>query len=321
MPSELENAMLKHMKKIVYEENRPFSFLDFMKFNVDKQYSAKRGTIRNKFSKFVKENKIEFCYNDGVAFYTLVGKQFGKNKLMTPNHTDTSNTIINYNTDKRTLLKSIKKHPIYKLILYIPFGKRSIHDLHLTFESKGLWRYLSNIEYFKQRTDSQSKSICFGYFQIEKYLAINVKVQNTDTVTVTVRCSTNPIILDPDGIMRFTEALTRVEERLAAILNNIENKTHNVEYNPSEITIPNRDEWTIVLWHFNRDSLTEYSSEKFHCSWRIAKNLFIRVYSKELKLKTIVRVELQENPDITFKQLITQFIRDDTKTRLIELLN
>ena len=317
MYSDLDNAMLKHMKKIVYEESRPFSFLDFIKFEVDgKSYAAKHGTIRNQFSKFVKENKIEFCYNDGVAFYTLAGKQFGKNKSMTPNHTDTSTNIINYNTDKRSLLKSIRKHPIYKLIQYIPFGKRSIHDLHLTFESKGLWRYLSNIEYFKQRTDSQSKSICFGYLQIEKYLTINVKVQNTDTVTVTVRCSTNPIILDPDGIMRLTEALTRVEERLAAILNDPNNNTHNVEYNPSNIKIPNKDEWTIVLWHFNRDSLTEYSREKFHCSWKVAKNLFIRIYTKELKL----RMEIQENPDIIFKQLITEFIRDDNKTRLVELL-
>ena len=87
--------MLKHMKKIVYEESKPFSFLDFIEFEVDgKSYSARHGTIRNKFSKFVKENKIEFCYNDGVAFYTLAGKQFGKNKLMTPNHTDTTSTIL-----------------------------------------------------------------------------------------------------------------------------------------------------------------------------------------------------------------------------------
>ena len=69
------------------------------------------------------------------------------------------------------------------------------------------------------------------------------------------------------------------------------------------------------------ETLTEYSGEKFHCSWKEAKNLFIRVYSKELTLKTTVRVELQENPHITFKQLITQFVRDDTKIRLIELLN
>ena len=81
---------------------------------------------------------------------------------MTPNHMDTTTNIINYNTDKRSLLKIIRQHPIYKLIQYIPFGKRSIHDLHLTFEATGLWSYLSTIEYFKQRTDSQSKSISFG---------------------------------------------------------------------------------------------------------------------------------------------------------------
>jgi hypothetical protein len=63
--------------------------------------------------------------------------------------------------------------------------------------------------------------------------------------------------------------------------------------------------------------LIEYSGETFHCSWKEAKNLFIRIYSKGLKL----RMEIQENPDIIFKQLITQFIRDGTKTRLIELLN
>lgn len=73
----------------------------------------------------------------------------------------------------------------------------------------------------------------------------------------------------------------------------------------------------IVLWHFNRDSLTEYSGKTFHCSWKVTKNLFIRIYSNELKLRT----EIQENPDIIFKHLITQFIRDGNKTRLIELLN
>lgn len=311
--------MLKYMKKIVYDECRPFSYLDFLNFKVDaKSYKLAYGTIRKKFSQFEREreNKIIFCYKDVLAFYSLPGKRFSKDHLMTVDHTDILDNIdyINNINDIRSLKKAIKSHPIYKLIQYIPFGKRSVHDLHLTFESKGLWCYLSTIEYFKQRIDSQSKSIYFGYFQIEKYLAINVKIQKTDTVNVTIRCSTNPIILDPDGIMRLSEALTRVEERLAAILNAPTNKTYNVEYNPSEIKIPNKDEWTLILWHLNRDSFTEYSGKTFHCSWRVAKNLFIRVYSKELKLKTIVRAEIQENPDITFKHLIAQFIRNDSKT-------
>ena len=47
----------------------------------------------------------------------------------------------------------------------------------------------------------------------------------------------------------------------------------------------------------------------------MAKNLFILIYSKELKLKrrkkNILRVEIQENPDILFKNLLIEFIRND----------
>jgi hypothetical protein len=316
--TDLEFAMLQHMKKIVYEEFRPFSYLDFLEFTVDnKSYKSAYGTIKNKFSKFGKENKIIFCYKDKIAFYSLPGKGFGKDRIMTE---DTTDILLDNINNILSLKKAIKSHPIYKLIQYIPFGKRSVHDLHLIFEAKGLWKYLVSIDYFKKRLNSK-KTISFGYFQIEKYLAINLLVQDTDTVNVTVRCSTNPIILDPDGIMRLTEALTRVEERLVAILNDPTNKTYNAEYNPSEIKIPNKDEWTVILWHLNRDSLTEYSNKTFHCSWRIAKNLFIRVYSKELNLKTIVRAEIQENPDIIFKQIIAQFIRNGNKSRLVELLD
>ena len=76
-----------------------------------------------------------------------------------------------------------------------------------------------------------------------------------------------------------------------------------------------------MLWHFNRDSLEEYSGEKCHCSWKEAKNLFLRIYSKQLKLKrNIIRLEIQENPDIVFKNLLVEFIRNDNYQRLIELL-
>jgi hypothetical protein len=203
----------------------------------------------------------------------------------------------------------------------MPFGKRSIHDIHLSFESKGLWSFFADIEYYKQRINSENQSISFGYYKIEQYLTIRVKVQNTDTVTVIVKCSDTPIILDYDGIIRLTEALPRIEERLSAVINDSNNKTFNAEFNSSEIKIPNKDDWKIVLWHFNRDSLVEYSGEKFHCSWKEAKNLFLRIYSKELKInRKIVRLEIQENPDILFKNLLVDFIKNDTYQRLIELL-
>lgn len=38
------------------------------------------------------------------------------------------------------------------------------------------------------------------------------------------------------------------------------------------------------------------------------------------KKKNIIRIELQENPDILFKNLLVDFIRNDNYQRLIELL-
>lgn len=318
--SKLEDAMLKHIQHIVNNEHRPFSYIDLRHFEVNRcLYNPKYGTIRNKLSKFSQEGKIELCYIDTIAFYSLPGKKFGKYKLMTNDTTD----IINYNNSKHELYKAIRKHHMYNIIKDIVFGKTKLHDIHLSFKADGLWNYLSNVDYYKKRTNSK-KSISFGYYPIEWYLSIRVFVQHTDTVNVIVRCSNNPIICDFDGIMRLSDALTRIEERLSAVVNDPNNKTFNAEYNPSEIKIPNKDDWKITLWHLHRDSYEEYSEEKFHCSWKEAKNLFIRIYTRELKLnrkkKNIIRMEIQENPDILFKNLLVEFIRNDNYQRLIELL-
>ena len=318
--SKLEEAMLKHIHNIVNNEFRPFSFKDLLHVEVDgERYNPKRGTIRNKLSKFSQEGKIELCYRDIIAFYSLPGKKFGKDKLMTDNNTD----IIHYNNNKHELYKSIRKHPLYNTIKDIVFGETRLHDIHLSFKSNGLWKYLSTIDYYKERTNSK-KTISFGYFPIERYLSIRVFVQDTDTVNVMVKCSNNPIMLDFDGIMRLTEALTRIEERLSAVVNDPSNKTFNAEYNPSNIKIPNKDDWAITLWHLHRDSYEEYSGEKFQCCWKMAKNLFLRIYSKGLKLNkkktNIIRVEIQENPHTLFKNLLVDFIRNDNYQRLIELL-
>ena len=317
--SKLEDAMLKHIQNIVNNEYRPFSFMDLLHFEVNGQsYNTSHGTIRNKISKFCKEGKLELCYTDRIAFYSLPGKKFGKDKLMTDNNTD----IIHYNNNnsKHELYKAIRKHPMYKIIKDIVFGRKRLHDIHLSFKSDGLWKYLSEIDYYRKRTN-EKKAISFGYYSIERFLSIQVMVQHTDTVNVTVRCSNNPIVCDFDGIMRLSEALTRIEERLSAVVNDLSNKTFNAEYNPSNIKIPNKDDWKITLWHLHRDSYEEYSGEKFQCCWKIAKNLFIRIYSKELKLnKNIIRLEIQENPDILFKNLLVEFIRNYNYQKLIELL-
>lgn len=316
--SKLEEAMLKRMTKIVCQERRPFSYLDFRIFEMDgKQYSPIHGTIRNYFSNFTKAKKIEFCYRDTISFYTLPGHRFVKGKMMTDNHTDNNYTITN---------------PIYKTIQNIPFGKRCIHDIHLTFTTKGLWQLLSEREWFKNKIHPKNNSIPFSYFEIEKKnLTVKITIQKTDTVNVVVVCSQHPIPLDTNGIIRLSEALTRTEERLASILNDSRNSTHNVEFNPNPIKIQNKDEWIITLWHIGRDSIDEYSGDKFHCSWKVAKNLLIRVYSKEMKFaynkskkgkltNTIIRTEVQENPHLFTKRLC-YFIKNSSDIYISALEN
>ena len=212
--SKLEEAMLKHIHNIVNKEFRTFSFKDLLHFEVDgERYNPDYGTIRNKLSKFRREGKIELCYIDTIAFYHLPGKKFGKDKLMTGNTTD----IIHYTKNKHELYKSIRKHPVYNIIKDIVFGKKRLHDIHLSFNSEGLWKFLSSIDYYRNRTNSK-KAIAFGYYPIERYFFIRVRVQHTDTVNVIVKCSNNPIVCNYDGIIRLSEALTRIEERLSAVI-------------------------------------------------------------------------------------------------------
>ena len=126
--TEYEDGMLGHMDYIVNTELRPFSYVDFLSFEVDgKEYKMAHGTIRNKFTKFSKEGLIEFEYYSIRAYYTLKGKKFGK--LITPNPTSVSSS---YND------------PLCRRIQYLPFDKAAIHNIRLKFEVEGIYSILSS---------------------------------------------------------------------------------------------------------------------------------------------------------------------------------
>ena len=67
--SELSDAMLEHMAYIVHVEKRPFSYKDFISFQVNgKNYTMDHGTIRNYFYKLKKHGELEFEYNSRIAY-------------------------------------------------------------------------------------------------------------------------------------------------------------------------------------------------------------------------------------------------------------
>ena len=55
--------------------------------------------------------------------------------------------------------------------------------------------------------------------------------------------------------------------------------------------------------------LSEYSKEMFHCKWDLAEKIALRIYTKELRNKKKVRIEVQQNPKISIEELQNAIIK------------
>ncbi len=57
------------------------------------------------------------------------------------------------------------------------------------------------------------------------------------------------------------------------------------------LIVPCHMGWTVTLWHFGIDGVTEYAGEKFSCTWEVAQNSLIRAYTKDFRNgKTRIRL-------------------------------
>jgi hypothetical protein len=290
--SKLDEAMLEHMRSITYAEHRPFSFLDFLRFEVNgKEYKMQHGTFRNKIMQLLREHKVELAYNAGIAFYTLKGIAFGKPKFtMTPNRT------------------GVPQDPIIKLIQNLPMDRRALHDIRFRLQVPGIWSILSTSSQLVA-IDPISKDIRLMTCETDGLL-IRITVHKTNTITVIVACSCSPVAIDISGIIRLSNALTRVEERLSKLVHDclsISANSSSVTHNQQEVIIPAHNNWIVTLWHFGSDSLVRYAGEKFEVTWEVAENILVRVYTKDLKEKgTRIRVERQEYPNKTFVEAVDE---------------
>jgi hypothetical protein len=51
--------------------------------------------------------------------------------------------------------------------------------------------------------------------------------------------------------------------------------------------IPPYYSWIVKMWNFGRDGSIEYTGEKFAITFVLAKEILIRVYSKQMKGKKL----------------------------------
>ena len=169
--------------------------------------------------------------------------------------------------------------------------------------------------------NTRSKDILFPVWNIRDLL-IRATIHKTDTVSIMIGCSLNPIALDIPGIIRLTNALSIVEERLSR---GVEQSRIVQDFNAIKDidsfydwrkngAIPPHSRWLVTMWHFGADALTEYSGEKFSTTWEIAENILIRVYSKVMNDNRMrIRLERQEYPKATVADIVEQKLSSDKR--------
>jgi hypothetical protein len=274
--------MRKHIDYLVLKEGRPFSFRDFLTFKVDgTQYRMSRGTFRNKVSDLSKKGVIEVAYHSSLGFYTLKGVKF--TKQMTSDHTGgTLSSSISSSQE----LRYIKNHPVYRLIQNVPYDKSALLDIRLRTTVNAIWDILSRSPSLSM--NHNSKDIQVIKEEINQ-LDFKVTVHRTDTVSVVIGCSFSPVAVDKAGIIRLSNALTLIHDRLERLI-----KDCNAN---SGLVIPNHMTWTVTMWHFGADASILYKGKSFHVSWNVAQNVLVAFYSKVWKDgKSRVRGERQEYP-------------------------
>lgn len=276
----LDKAMWKYIEYLVNSEHRPFCFKDFLKFSVGGiSYKMVHGTFRNKISKLIKEGKIEVCFHDYLSFYTIKGIKFSRR--MTSNH-----TVVNHHSN-----------PFYRMLQELPLDKQSIHDIHLKFKVPYIWKMLSlNSEL---TINERSKDILIPYWRKNNAI-IRTTIHKSDTVSVVIGCTLEPIPLDFNGIITFFNLLVGVEDKLQTILDssiplNCDSKCNS---------IPEYKSWTVTMWHFGRDSLTEYTGKQFSITVNEAQESLTRTYVKQINGKRKIRLECHESPQEPLEQVV-----------------
>jgi hypothetical protein len=120
---------------------------------------------------------------------------------------------------------------------------------------------LLNVPNFQQQLqlNFNSKDIVLPTWNIND-LDIKVTVHRTNTVSVIVGCSYAPIATDVGGVIRLSNALTRIEERISRLLDDC-GKIIPGEY--ESLPIPEHTRWMVTMWHFGADASREYTGEMF----------------------------------------------------------
>jgi hypothetical protein len=285
----LDYAMKMHIQRLVRVEKRPFCFRDFLDFEVNgERYSMTHGTFRNKISALIKNGYVQWLFSSGTAFYSLKGVNFAKHKREM--------------THNRTVVPQLSS---VSFIDNLPSERHSVHDIRLRFKTEGIWLTVRRT-HPELIPNEVSKDISLMPIQAYDMEAKTV-VHHSDTVSVIVACSMKPVVVDHEGLIRLSNLLTSVEEKLLALVTGCAHATPTLP----QIDIPNHNSWIVTMWHFGTDSLSEYAGEKFEMTWEDGEHALLRIYSKDMKEGNGIKIrkERQEYPGVRLDVAIQEKLR------------
>lgn len=278
-----DEVLLENMAFIVFNQRRPFSFRDFLNFDVGGvKYQLSHGTIRNRFMLLAKKGCIEFAYRTTQSYYTLPGQIFVRKVTASPH-------------------SGGPRHPrteIHKLLEELPFDLLAIHDIRLIFSMNDAYVVLSNSNKYEILAGNRAIKFAAWYSRDSK-IGVSVHVHRTDTVQVLLACSASPISCSAFDLMRLNTELVRVEERLGFAIDR--------ERFP-DVEIPEWTSWLCVQYHIGRDSIASYGGKRFEMTWKDLFGVLSRVYAKKILGKTLIRVEKIKNDRKTVFDLVNDLI-------------
>ena len=181
----------------------------------------------------------------------------------------------------------------------LPADKHALHDIRFRFKVDNIWNTITTT-HPELEPNAKSKDISLELLETHN-LTIKTTVHHTDTVSVIIACSLNPVAADINGLVRLSNALTRVEERLLRYI-----ECAPLSLSSASSQIPDHESWIVTMWHFGYDSPNEYVGKEFEVAWEDGQNALMRIYTKDLNGVTKIRKERQEYPNKRFDEAIDE---------------
>jgi hypothetical protein len=194
----------------------------------------------------------------------------------------------------------IEMDKLFEYLQSVPIGEKSVHDIHFKFKVPDIYKILSSSPVYKELIKPVSYDIVLNADLIDG-LRITTIVHRTDTVTVSIACSSTPVPINESGILWLSCALTRLEERLSLKIDLCES---SLACEQKEVPLPDNRCWIVTMWHFGRDKKFEYTNG-FSLTWGYGREV-LRLYTRSIKGQQVERKDHQEYPNKPFLEAVNR---------------